>query len=371
MQVKKTGLFFQQIIVLLFFSACNSTGEGNYLLTGHIDNAGQHNTVMLYEGETLVDSVTVDNDGDFSIKGTTDGPVLYELVVGERSYILVLEDGDNVELSVDMENPTAYTVEGSEISTRLKTVASMRDRFQEQQMELQAEFEQRVGNGEDRAAVQQDLMVKHDYYTSEMADQLVQFSADNTDNLAGFFGMLVLYSVDPDGYEQELVTYAEKAKNQFPANKTVQSFAAHMEQIKPLSIGQPAPDFSSETPEGKAVKLSDLRGQYVLLDFWAAWCTPCRHENPNIVAQYHQFKDRGFTVLGVSLDRERGAWLKAIEDDRLEWTHVSDLKMWESEAGRLYNITAIPASFMIDPEGRIVAKNLRGPALRQFLEKTL
>ena len=108
-----------------------------------------------------------------------------------------------------------------------------------------------------------------------------------------------------------------------------------------------------------------------MLDFWAAWCTPCRQENPNIVAQYHDFKDKGFTVFGVSLDRDRSAWLKAIQDDKLEWTQVSDLQMWDSPAARLYQITAIPASFMIDPEGKIVGKNLRGQALKEFLEQHL
>ena len=144
-----------------------------------------------------------------------------------------------------------------------------------------------------------------------------------------------------------------------------------MAQLKPLSIGQKAPDFELSTPEGKAVKLSDFKGQYVLLDFWASWCAPCREENPNIVEQYHAFKGKGFTVLGVSLDKTQGAWVNAIKADKLDWTQVSDLKQWDSEAGKLYNITAIPASFLISPEGEIIGKNLRGPALKNFLEKTL
>lgn len=367
----KTGLFLTKIFVLIFFSACNAANEDNFILTGHIDNADQLNSILLYEGETFVDSIALDNDGNFYMEGAAAEPTLYELVVEQQSFMLVLENGEKVEFNVDLNTPDQYVVKGSETSAKLKELNQMRDKFQEQQMRLQSEFEQRIGSGEEHATVQNDLIAKNDLFTSELAEQVLQFSQDNEDNLAGFFGMLVLYSVDPTGHEETLVAYAEKAQRLFPNNETAQSFAAHMQEIKPLSIGQIAPDFSSITPEGKEVKLSDLRGQHVLLDFWAAWCTPCRHENPNIVAQYHHFKDRGFTVLGVSLDRERDAWLKAIQDDKLEWTQVSELKMWDSEVGRLYNITAIPASFMIDPDGKIIGKNLRGPALKQFLEKTL
>lgn len=367
----KTGLFLIKIFALIFFSACNAANKDNFILTGHIDNADQLNSILLYEGETFVDSIALDDDGNFYMEGTAPEPTLYELVVEQQSFMLVMENGEKVEFNTDLNTPDLYTVKGSETSAKLKELNEMRDKFQEQQMGLQSEFEQRVGNGEEQAAVQNDLIAKNDLFTSELSEQVLQFSLDNEDNLAGFFGMLVLYSVDPAGHEDILVEYAEKAQRLFPNNPTAQSFAEHMQEIKPLSIGQIAPDFSSVTPEGNEVKLSDLRGQYVLLDFWAAWCTPCRHENPNIVTQYHQFKDQGFTVLGVSLDRERDAWLKAIKDDKLEWTQVSELKMWDSEVGRLYNITAIPASFMIDPDGKIIGKNLRGPALKQFLEKTL
>src|SRR5690606_22962833 len=367
----KIGIFLTKIFALIFFSACNAANDDSFILAGRIDNAPQLRSIVLYEGETFVDSIALDESGNFYMEGTALEPTLYELLVEQESYMLILENGEKVEFKADLNAPRQYTVKGSETSTKLKELNEMRDRFQEHQMNLQNEFEQRLGKGEEQAVVQHDLIAKNDVYTSDLAEQVLQFARNNEDNLAGFFGMLVLYSVDPTGYEEVLVEYAEKARYQFPNNETAQSFATHMEEIKPLSIGQIAPDFSSTTPDDKEVKLSDLRGQYVLLDFWAAWCTPCRHENPNIVTQYHQFKDKGFTVFGVSLDQDREAWLKAIKDDKLEWTQVSELKMWNSEAGRLYNITAIPASFMIDPDGKIVGKNLRGPALKQFLDRNL
>ncbi|TZF86224.1 AhpC/TSA family protein (plasmid) [Pedobacter sp. BS3] len=140
---------------------------------------------------------------------------------------------------------------------------------------------------------------------------------------------------------------------------------------KKFSVGAVAPDFSLPDTTSTPVKLSSLRGKYVLLDFWASWCGPCRQENPTVVEAYNKYKSKGFTVLGVSLDRDRKNWLQAIKDDHLTWTHISDLKFWNSEAARLYNVTSIPHNFLLSPEGKIIAKNLRGQELLDKLGKLL
>ena len=138
-------------------------------------------------------------------------------------------------------------------------------------------------------------------------------------------------------------------------------------------VGKVAPDFALPDVNGKEVRLSSFKGKYVLVDFWASWCRPCRAENPNVVSAYNQYKDKNFTVLGVSLDRPDGKadWVKAIKDDKLSWTHVSDLKFWESSVIPLYKFDGIPFNVLIDPEGKVIAEALRGPKLEAKLSEVL
>lgn len=178
-----------------------------------------------------------------------------------------------------------------------------------------------------------------------------------------------------------LKDFSDKVAQQMPNEPSGQRFvelisrlqSTQLDKLRPakvgLNIGDIAPDFSLPTPDGKLVSLSSFRGKVVLVDFWAAWCRPCRMENPYVVAAYNKFKHKGFDVLGVSLDEDREMWLNAIEKDKLTWTHVSDLKMWDSAVISIYEINAIPSNFLIDKDGRILAKNLRGHELEQKLQE--
>lgn len=156
-------------------------------------------------------------------------------------------------------------------------------------------------------------------------------------------------------------------------NKIVADMVYAMDTEKKIGVGKPAPDFTQKDTLDRPVSLKDFRGKYVLLDFWASWCAPCRMENPNVVKAYNAYKDKGFTVLSVSLDQpgKKDAWLKAIHDDHLTWTHVSDLKFWGNEVVKLYNINAVPSNFLIAPDGTILAINVKGDDLEKELAKLL
>ena len=213
----------------------------------------------------------------------------------------------------------------------------------------------------------------HDLYLSYRADPSADIDTFISQHPSSLVAVYLLYRdhsyrMSNDEIRRHLALL-DPALLSTPYARILQELTTTLEAV---SVGKPAPDFTIHDIEGKPVKLSDYTGKgYLLLDFWASWCQPCRRENPNIVKAYEQFHDRGFDILGVSLDRTREAWLKAIEQDTLPWHHVSELKYWDSEPARIYGIRSIPNNVLIAPDGNIVARKLRGDDLINTLNELL
>lgn len=366
------------IISVVGFWACSSDSasqqesKNTITLSGTVGYPQKNGLILLerFEGNNPVPFDTIKLNEDYTFKEQVHIPAAgyYRLNFYNKQTVPLILDKDNVAVNVDGNDPRGFfQVNGSRDHDFINNVQEMAQQFQasDEVRDINSRFvaANEAGDEETMDAVRAEYMELDAEFKNKLKAKI--------DSIGPSLGVVeVLRSgrhLDKDKNYEFYRDYAELLKKEMPNSTIAQDFVKEVEEMGKLAIGQVAPDIALPNPEGEIVKLSSLRGKYVLVDFWAKWCKPCRMENPNVVRMYNKYNDKGFEVYGVSLDRKREDWLQAIEEDQLHWTQVSDLKYWNSEAARLYNINSIPFALLLDPDGVIIGKNLRGKELENKL----
>lgn len=351
-------------LMLVMLSPLAIMAQKNFVINGSVTGLQNGSPVFVIDANQTADTVSRATvaEGKFVLKGTLPQPGLYHIsFVSAQKKSLLFLDNSTIGLKGDVNNLQQLETTGS---------PTQKD-FEEFQKTFNplftsySKFNQQANSGGLTPQVQDTLEKLYNIIQAEV-DKYVD--GKKTSSVTPFV-LLVTSQLSQD------ILLLEKRFNQL--NDVAQQ-SLYGKMLKDMiddgkvgAVGTDALDFIQNDTTGKPVSLSSFRGKYVLVDFWASWCGPCRQENPNVVETYHRFKNKNFTVLGVSLDKSKASWIQAIKDDNLPWTHVSDLKYWSNAVAVKYRIQSIPRNFLVDPSGKIVAKDLRGPYLSQKLEELL
>ncbi len=362
----KNLLFFCSLFLL---AACQTQPKG-YTIEGTLDHADGKIIVLAAftaDGAQTLDTVMLTGN-QFKIQGVLEQPVLLTLMAdnskqrlsffGENALYTVTADADSLNLGVVV-SESLIQKEYSQISADLNVISKQQESFVNS-------YRQAKSEGNDVLA--ESFIKQYDSLDVVAGDAMTAFIKSNPQSPVSAMLVRNKYSYGTLEEMKEGIALLDTALLASPYVQAVQSRISILEKV---AVGQPAPDFSMTDSLGNLVNLASFKGKYVLIDFWASWCGPCRRENPNVVKLYNQFKNKNFTILGVSLDNKRENWMKAIADDQLTWNHVSDLAGWKNSAAQLYGVNSIPHTVLIDANGVIIARNLHADELAAKLGELL